>query len=141
MRTKALEGLLRLDIARLDVKPEFVMLYDGLGGISQRPFLRDLIEELYRKGPDDLKRCLAAIRQRGAATVWVYFLDYVSYGIGGGDATTEFFLATYQLIHRKADDGPERLLLFRPSGPERLSLEGLDRSFDGPSTVTSPPKE
>ncbi len=63
--------------------------------------------------------------------VHVYFSDYVSYGIGGGDATAEFFFGTFLLLHEPARNGgnappePEQLMLLRPGGVERLSLEGL----------------
>ena len=131
MRTKAVEGVLRLDVVTLDPRPAVYLSYDGLGGLSQRPLLRDLIEELHRQGSEALNRFLDAVRRHRSGQIHVYFSDYVSYGIGGGDATAEFFFGTFLLLHRPSKTGadgagePEHLLLVRPGGPERLSLEGL----------------
>ena len=129
MRTKPVEGVLRLDIVSLEPRPAIYLAYDGLAGISQRPILRDLVEELARKGPEELARFLEALRERHSAQLHVYFSDYVSYGIGGGDAAAEFFLGTYLLLHeptRTTGPGapvPEHLALFRPGGVERYALE------------------
>lgn len=128
MRTKPVDGVLRLDVMALDPRPAVYLAYDGLAGLSQRPLLRDLVEELARKGPDAARSFLEAIRRHRAAQVHVYFSDYVSYGIGGGDATAEFFFATFLVLHQPRGAGPqaepEQLLLVRPGGTERLSLEG-----------------
>ena len=91
MRTKPVEGVLRLDVVALEPRPAVYLSYDGLAGLSLRPLLRDLIEELQRKGGDELAQFLSAIRQRHSGHLHIYFSDYVSYGIGGGDATAEFF--------------------------------------------------
>ena len=130
MRAKPVEGVLRLDVVALEPRPAIYLAYDGLAGISQRPILRDLVEELERKGPEDLAKFLSALRQRHSAQVHVYFSDYVSYGIGGGDAAAEFFLGTFLLLHESARPAeketpavPEHLALFRPGGVERLALE------------------
>ncbi len=130
MRTKPVEGVLRLDIVALEPRPAIYLAYDGLAGISQRPILRDLVEELERKGSEALPKFLDALRQHHSAQVHVYFSDYVSYGIGGGDAAAEFFLGTYLLLHESARSAgketaavPEHLALFRPGGVERLALE------------------
>jgi hypothetical protein len=131
MRTKQVEGVLRLDVVALDPRPAIYLVYDGLAGVGQRPILRDMVDELARKGPQELTKFLEVLRQRRSGQVHVYFADYVSYGIGGGDATSEFFLGTFLMLHeppRPAGDGPavpEHLALFRPGGVERLSLEGL----------------
>ncbi len=131
MRTKQVEGVLRLDVVALEPRPAIYLAYDGLAGLSQRPILRDLVDELARKGPEDLTKFLETLRRRHSGQVHVYFADYVSYGIGGGDATSEFFLGTFLVLHepaRAAADGPavpEHLALFRPGGVERLSLEGV----------------
>jgi hypothetical protein len=131
MRTKQVEGVLRLDIVALDPRPAVYLAYDGLGGLSQRPLLRDLVEELQRKGPETFRTFLEALRKHKSGQVHVYFADYVSYGIGGGDATAEFFFGTFLLLHSpaKAADKepaqPEELILNRPIGSEHLSLEGI----------------
>ena len=129
MRTKAVEGVLRLDVVALDPRPAVYLAYDGLGGLSQRPLLRDLVEELQRKGNEPLREFLDALRRHRSGQVHVYFADYVSYGIGGGDATAEFFFGTFLLLHEPgaadAAREPEHLVLLRPGGAERLSLEGL----------------
>ena len=125
MRTKAVEGVLRLDVVTLDPRPAVYLSYDGLGGLSQRPLLRDLVEELHRQGPKVLQDFLTALRKTHSGQVHVYFADYVSYGIGGGDATAEFFFGTFLVLHEPASSTePEQLVLQRPSGTERLSLEG-----------------
>jgi hypothetical protein len=129
MRTKAVEGVSRLDVVTLDPRPAVYLAYDGLGGLSQRPLLRDLVEELQRKGMEPLTKFLDALRRHRSGQVHVYFSDYVSYGIGGGDATAEFFFGTFLLLHEPgagaAGREPEHLVLMRPGGTERLSLEGL----------------
>ena len=131
MRTKPVEGVLRLDIVALEPRPAIYLAYDGLAGISQRPILRDLVDELERKGPQELAKFLESLRQRHSAQVHVYFSDYVSYGIGGGDATAEFFYGTFLLLYEpsrvagKEAGVPEHLALVRPGNVERLSLEGL----------------
>jgi hypothetical protein len=130
MRTKPVEGVLRLDVVALDPRPAIYLAYDGLAGVSQRPILRDLVEELERKGPEELAKFVDALRRHHSGQVHVYFSDYVSYGIGGGDAAAEFFLGTFLVLHEKArppvkDQAavPEHLALFRPGGVERLALE------------------
>jgi len=80
---------MRLDVVALLPKPEVHVLYDGLAGLTQRLILRDIVEELARKGPKDLADFIAAVKQK-SATVFVSYYDYVSYGIGGGEATSEF---------------------------------------------------
>jgi hypothetical protein len=130
MRTKPVEGVLRLDVVALDPRPAVYLSYDGLAGISQRPLLRDLIDELSRKDPQDLAKFLDALRRHRSGQIHVYFQDYVSYGIGGGDAAAEFFLGTFLLLHEPARPAgkepavPEHLALLRPGGIERLALEG-----------------
>lgn len=130
MRTKAVEGVLRVDVMALDPRPAAYLAYDGLGGLSQRPILRDLIDELQRQGAERYQTFLEALRTHRSGQVHVYFADYVSYGIGGGDATSEFFFATYLLLHRPAVPAagtnpaqPEEIQLFRPQGTERLPLD------------------
>jgi hypothetical protein len=131
MRTKQVDGVLRLDVVALDPRPAIYLSYDGLGGLSQRPLLRDLVEEIQRKGPESFPLFLDALRRHRSGMVHVYFSDYVSYGIGGGDATAEFFFGTFLLLHEPAhtDAGAphetEQLMLLRPGGVERLPLDGL----------------
>ena len=125
MRTKQVESVLRCDVTRLDIRPEVYLAYDGLAGLSQRPILRDLVEELHRQGAGRLKAFLDALRARRAGYVDVYFSDYVSYGIGGGDATAEFFFGRLMLLLEPATaTNLEELVLQRAGGTERLSLEG-----------------
>lgn len=129
MRTKPVEGVLRLDVVALDPRPAAYLSYDGLAGLSQRPILRDLFEELERKGAEETRKFLDALRRHRSGQVHVYFSDYVSYGIGGGDAAAEFFLGTFLLLHEPARPAgkepavPEHLALFRDGNVERLSLE------------------
>jgi len=128
MRTKPAEGVLRVDLVAFDPRPAVFLAYDGLAGISQRPIVRDLMDEIERKGPEETAKFLDALRRHRSGQVHVYFSDYVSYGIGGGDATAEFFLGTYLLLHEPARPAgkeaavPEHLALYRPTGVERLAL-------------------
>ncbi len=128
MRTKPAEGVLRVDLVALDPRPAVYLAYDGLAGISQRPIVRDLMDEVERKGPEEAAKFLDALRRHRSGQVHVYFSDYVSYGIGGGDATAEFFLGTYLLLHEPARPAgkdpavPEHLALYRPTGVERLAI-------------------
>ena len=124
MRTKPVEGVLRLDVVTLDPRPAIYLAYDGLAGLSQRAMLRDLVEELHRQGPETLKAFIEALRKHHSGQVHVYFSDYVSYGIGGGDATSEFFFGTFLVLHEPGRaDASEEILLKRPGGTERLPLE------------------
>jgi hypothetical protein len=118
VRTKVCESVLRLDVVGLDPRVEVHMTYDGLGGLAERPILRDLVEEIQRKGPETYESFLAAIKRHGGA-VTISYQDYVSYGIGGGDATAEYpFLRTMVLWHEKArDQVPEHLALRRNPAP------------------------
>ena len=129
MRTKPVEGVVRLDIVALEPRPAVFLSYDGLAGISQRPMLRDILDEVERKGTDETRKFIDSLRRHRSGQVHVYFSDYVSYGIGGGDAAADFFLGTYLLLHEPARPAgkeaavPEHLALFRPGGIERLALE------------------
>ena len=50
----------------------------------------------------------------------------MSYGIGGGDATAEFFFGTFLVLHQAAKDGaPEEILLQRTGGTERFPLDSI----------------
>ncbi|MCI4357714.1 MAG: hypothetical protein L3J95_05055 [Thermoplasmata archaeon] len=126
MRTKPVEGVLRLDVVTLDPRPAIYLAYDGLAGLSQRAMLRDLIEELQRQGPETLKSFIEAVRKHHSGQVHVYFSDYVSYGIGGGDATAEFFFGTFLVLHEASKNGsPEEILLQRTGGTERFPLDSV----------------
>jgi hypothetical protein len=129
MRTKQVDGVLRANIVTLEPRPAVYLAYDGLGGLSQRPILRDLLEELARKGPETFQPFLQALRDHRSGHVHVYFSDFVSYGIGGGDATAEFFFGTFLLLHEPPHNAPpestpEQLILVRPTGNEALPLDG-----------------
>src|SRR5271156_5186002 len=128
MRTKQVDGVRPLDIVALEPRPAIYLSYDGLGGLSQRPLLRDLVEEIQRKGAEAFPSFLDALRRHRSGMVHVYFSDYVSYGIGGGDATAEFFFGTFLLLHepaRPGGGGSEQLLLLRRGGVERLPRGGF----------------
>jgi hypothetical protein len=127
MRTKKAERVARFEVIGLEPKPALYVSYDGLGKLSERSILRDILEELQRKGVPTYTEFLKSLRSHRSAYVHVYFQDYVSYGIGGGDATSEFFFGTYLLLHDPPKaGGPSReaLTLVHPAvRPERVELE------------------
>ncbi len=134
MRTKTCDGVLRVDLVETEPRVGIYLVYDGLAGISKRPILRDLLGEFARQGPDTAARFLAAIRKARSGYVDTYFNDYVSYGVGGGDAAAEYHFRRFLLLHEPARPAtsvgprvPEHLALQRPEGWERLSLEGVPR--------------
>ena len=118
MRTRPCEGVLRCDVTDYDPRPQVVIAYDGLAGLEQRPILRDILDELERKGPTELRRFVDALRTKRSGRVQVYFSDYVSYGIGGGDATSEFYFREMLLWHEPAKPETET----DPAVPEHLVL-------------------
>jgi len=124
--------VLRLDVTQLAPIPEVGIAYDGLAGLSQRPILRDIVAELHRHGKGALEAFLKAVDHRGSGKVYVYFDDYVSYGIGGGDASSQFYFGSYLLLQVDVTrpffgDRPESpyLLLLRPEANERLELDAI----------------
>ena len=133
MRTKPCEGVLRLEIERLDPRPELYLVYDGLAGIDRRSMLQDVVEGLGRKGPEELGRFVEAMRKRGAGYIDVCFSDYVSYGVGGGDATAEFhFRRMMVLYYPRTATTSEYLVLHRvlppvPADAPPLRVNPVDR--------------
>jgi len=139
MRTKYVEGILRLDVSTWAPRIEIGAVYDGLGGLSQRNVLLDVVEELHRQGPDVLNRFLKTLRDtRRGFSIHVSFMDYVSYGIGGGDAVAEFPYRSFLVLYHPPALEPEHLemvmerILVPADGAvngvplrTRLSLEGL----------------
>jgi len=86
MRTKDLTEVIGVNVVALDPRVEIHVEYDGLTGLSQRSILRDIWDEVYRvKGPQAVVALTDALKRHGG-TVNVTYYDYVSYGIGGGDA-------------------------------------------------------
>jgi len=132
-RTKPVEGVLRLTVACLEPRPAVGLLYDGLAGLSQRHMLRDLLEGLAQI--EKVAPFLEALEKRGAGELQVEFTDYVSYGIGGGDATAEFFFGTYQILwvdatrhYEGATSVTPELVLVKPaSTPGLYAPELIDR--------------
>lgn len=115
------------------MKPEFVVVYSGLGGISARNMLEDLLNGLKRKPKETYDGALLALRRRGAASVAAYYRDYVSYGIGGGDATVEHYLGAFMLfLVRATADDPERLVLIRPEHSNVVVLADWTESVSPP---------
>lgn len=117
MRTKKCTGVLRLDVI-LDPRVEIHLHYDGLAGLSQRGILRDIVEELRRKGEEELPALVAALRRHGGR-VTLDFLDFASYGVGGGDAAGEWAYPRSMLLWLEParDDAPEHLALRRNPVP------------------------
>ncbi len=125
MRTKPCEGVLRADLVSTVPRAEAFIVYDGLAGLSYRRMLRDVLEELQRQGPEPRDQFLEVMRRRGSGRLFVEFSDYVSYGIGGGDAIAELSFGSFLMLHMKADgELPERLVLMRPEAIEQFSLDG-----------------
>jgi hypothetical protein len=126
MRTKPCESVVTCDVTDWEPRPFVYLEYDGLAGISQRPMLRDLAEELERKG--EWQKFVEHLRRQRVKTadIMVYFHDYDSYGVGGGDASSEKFFRTHLVVWWPADPTkgiPEHLSVERTEGIERLSLE------------------
>ena len=121
MRTKICDGVRELRL--VNERPlEVYMVYDGLAGPTLRNVLPDIQQDLEAQGKFGL--FVAAIRKRRWANLWVYFHDYVSYGIGGGDTTAEFFFGSLLILHCPATgEEPEQLWLQGHGKSERLWLE------------------
>lgn len=140
MKIKRAEGVQQIQVISLKPEPQIYVSYDGLSGLSNRPILRDLMEEVERgtaktretpgrKGKassvskEDLVKSL---RENGSGRVHVYFSDYVSYGEGAGEEVAEFFFRSMLLLYQsasKSPDGIEKLLLqHAPGAVEEVPL-------------------
>ncbi len=92
--------------------------YDGLVGLSQHNILADMAA-WYRTDSPAWVEFLSVIKTAVRGRVDLYFSDYVSYGVGGGDATSPQYFGSYILryvgpshpLHGFTAD--ERLVLFR----------------------------
>ncbi|MGI0151708.1 MAG: hypothetical protein ACREC5_07220 [Thermoplasmata archaeon] len=92
--------------------------------------LPDLFGEIHRQDTTAAERLSDALRVRHAGEVHVYFSDYVSYGIGGGDATAEYYFGCFLMLHKAGP--PEEISLYRPSGTETVLM---DEVLQGPPLV------
>jgi len=118
MRTALCNRLLRVEVVSHDPHPEVYALYDGLIGLSSRPVLAEIIEAL-RVEPVGFRRFTEALQKRRSARLFLSFMDYVSYGLGGGDAMAEFRFRTQLLLF----DSPSTEF---PSGSvRRMQLQPL----------------
>lgn len=123
----------RIRVVSMDPRPEVYVNYDGLVGLSERPILKDLLEEMERgnvqlasdptskevPAPISKKVFLSALKKKGSGRVFVYFDDYVSYGAGAGEEVAEFFFSSMALLHKPASagaDGKEKLILIHSPG-------------------------
>jgi hypothetical protein len=116
----------------MDPRPEVYVSYDGLVGLSERPILKDLLDEMERgnvqiagdptskeaPAPMSKKVFLTALKKKGSGRVFVYFDDYVSYGAGAGEEVAEFFFGSMSLLHQPASGsgGREKLILIHAPG-------------------------
>jgi hypothetical protein len=133
MRTKRVEGVQRIRVVSMDPRPEVYVNYDGLVGLSERPILKDLLDEIERgnvqmatdptskeaPAPITKKVFLTVLKKKGAGRVFVYFDDYVSYGAGAGEEVAEFFFSSMSLLHKPASSGgadKEKLILIHAPG-------------------------
>ncbi len=136
MRTKKAERVRNFEIIGVEPHPALYVAYDGLAGVAERSILHDLLEQLQMLGPERYLELMEGLRRHRSAYVHIYFHDYVSYGVGGGEATAEFFYGTYLLLYDPPSPegtGRESLTLVLPAArPERVELEGA-----GPSGVTA----
>ena len=99
MRSKKCLQLLSTKIRGTQPRPEIYARYDGLVGLTKR----DMADDIRCFLRDHLNVDMFALVRPRAVPVWVYFDDYVSYGVGGGDATEEMFYGTYLLIPVRPD--------------------------------------
>jgi hypothetical protein len=105
-------------VVTFDPRPEVYAVYDGLVGLSSRPVLAEILEAL-RAEPVGFRRFTEALQKKRSARLLLYFTDYVSYGLGGGDAMAEFPYRTQLLLF----DSPSTEF---PSGSvRRMQLQPL----------------
>ncbi|HTT14321.1 MAG TPA: hypothetical protein VMG14_01405 [Thermoplasmata archaeon] len=123
-----------MDVVATDPRVEICVAYDGLTGLSQRSILRDIWDELVAKGPTEFQKLVEALKRHGGI-VTVTYLDYVSYGIGGGDATAENTWPHTMLIWcepaRPAEGIPAHVALRRnPPVVPALELPTVERQVE-----------
>ena len=128
MRIKRVEGVKQVQVVSLKPQPQIYVSYDGVVGLSERPILRDILEEIDRgtvrlrevtpaKGGGSLltkQQLTSSLRANGWGKVFVYFNDYVSYGAGAGEEVAEFYFRSMLLLFKEANPQtgePEKLLL------------------------------
>ncbi len=132
MRIKRVEGVRSVQVVSLKPNPQIYVSYDGLIGLSDRPILRDILEEIERgtvklREAEDAKagavvnkqQLLTSLKSRGWGRVYVYFNDYVSYGAGAGEEVAEFYFKTMLLLFKAANSAsgePEKLMLQHSNG-------------------------
>jgi len=115
-----------VEVTSWEPRPFVYLLYDGLLGISQRHVIQDVLRELQVQDAPTYERFLKALRTNRVHTadIGVYFNDYVNYGIGGGDVTSEMFLRTFLLVWDPGTMGlAERLWLAREDRVEEVFVE------------------
>ncbi len=130
MRIKRVEGLRSVHVVNLKPNPQIYVSYDGLVGLSDRPILRDILEEIergtvkVREAPDaksggsvTKQQLVSSLKANGWGRVYVYFNDYVSYGAGAGEEVAEFYFKTMLLLYKeaKSEAGPSEKLLLQHS--------------------------
>ncbi|MGI0068278.1 MAG: hypothetical protein ACREB9_07720 [Thermoplasmata archaeon] len=127
MRTKSVEQVLRCDLIAESPRVEVYLEYDGLAGMTLRSWLYDIVHALEEQGTEVRSRFLSAIRKVHSGYVDICFRDYVSYGIGGGDATADFHFGRYLILHMPATEGvPEHLWLKGRGKDERGSIREME---------------
>ncbi len=124
MRTTLSTRVLEAKVVTWEPHPEIYAVYDGLIGIASRPVLAEIFEVL-RTDSMGFRRFTEVLQKRRSGRLFLYFMDYVSYGLGGGDAVASFPFRTQLLLY----DPPSAEF---PSGsvrrvqPHPLATDGAD---------------
>ncbi|MGI0066850.1 MAG: hypothetical protein ACREB9_00260 [Thermoplasmata archaeon] len=130
MRTKTVERAIECRLVESEPRVSVYLRYDGLAGLSTRPWLCDVLECLVQDGL--IGKFLGLIRKK-AGNVTIEFEDYASYGVGGGNATATFYFGSVMLLHVPAAGAtPEHLWLQGHGHSERVQVADLEEAAPTP---------